>query len=165
MLKSIFVFNSFETIVAVLSCLSCRSAFLNPTSVCILLSAPAGGNKEPTHSACCRHCPLCGRPEPHRNTEPGEKPCDLKLWHCLDTLNMTDLSILTDTVQQLSLCIPGARCIKLCIHIDRFMYMHSYCQIYKALHRPVWFFFLMNLNYCEKGNTCKSFISTPTLVH
>lgn len=75
MLKPLLFFNSFETIVAVLSCLSCCSASLNPASVCISLSAPAGGNKEPTHSSFCRHCSLCGRPEPHRSTEPGERSC------------------------------------------------------------------------------------------
>ncbi|XP_051267620.1 microtubule organization protein AKNA isoform X1 [Dicentrarchus labrax] len=29
-----------------------------------------GGNIEPTHSSLCRHCPLCGCPEPFRSTEP-----------------------------------------------------------------------------------------------
>ncbi|XP_044030881.1 microtubule organization protein AKNA isoform X2 [Siniperca chuatsi] len=31
---------------------------------------PVGGNREPTHSSRCRHCPLCGRPEPYRSTGP-----------------------------------------------------------------------------------------------
>ncbi|XP_073333494.1 microtubule organization protein AKNA [Pagrus major] len=31
---------------------------------------PLGGNKEPTHSSCCLHCPVCGRPEPYTIIEP-----------------------------------------------------------------------------------------------
>ncbi|KAL7376176.1 hypothetical protein ABVT39_002565 [Epinephelus coioides] len=31
---------------------------------------PAGGDREPSHSSCCLHCPLCGRSESCRSTEP-----------------------------------------------------------------------------------------------
>ncbi|XP_036972922.1 microtubule organization protein AKNA isoform X4 [Acanthopagrus latus] len=31
---------------------------------------PLGGNKEPTHSSRCRHCPVCGCRDPYASTEP-----------------------------------------------------------------------------------------------
>ncbi|KAM6901527.1 microtubule organization protein AKNA [Lycodopsis pacificus] len=38
-----------------------------------------GGDREPVHSYCCCCCPLCGRPEPSRSTEPDSSchPCPL----------------------------------------------------------------------------------------